>query len=138
MAVPIYYTPMKDISSNELYVDGCLIAHFPFHHLTDSERSETLGIAFKRDIKSSEPLHLGSYLLKLYHSVYYHHNDELYSKWMHRIIQINCGNFESFNFGADSDQKNALIETGRKSAQDFILNYKWLSGRSPVRRYSLP
>lgn len=138
MAIPIYYTPMKDLSSNDLYIDGCLIADFPFHHLTDSERAETLGIAFKHEINNSDPLNVGSYLLKLYYSVYYHSNIELFFNWKHRIIEINCGNFQSLYFGIDSDQKTALIEIGRKSAQDFILKYKWLSGKPPVRRYSLP
>jgi NTE family protein len=137
MAIPIYFTPMRDVSSNDLYVDGGLIAHFPFHHLSAAERAETLGIAFKRG-ENQTPTSLQGYLLKLYYSVYYHQNIELYKQWGHRIIQIDCGNFPSLYFGAEPDEKSALIEGGSKSARDFLLKYKWLAGRAPVRRYSLP
>jgi NTE family protein len=138
MAIPIYFTPVRDLSSNNLYVDGGLIAHFPFHHLTDEERSETLGITFKREETERVPTTLHEYILKLYYSVYYHQNLDLYKRWGHRIIQVQCGNFPSLNFGAGSDEKSALIDAGNKSAKDFILKCNWLLGRSPVRRYSIP
>jgi predicted acylesterase/phospholipase RssA len=138
MAIPIYFTPMKDLSSNNLYVDGGLIAHFPFHHLTHEERAETLGIAFKRGDTSSEATNLGEYLLKLYYSVYSHQNIQLFESWGHRIIEIDCGNFPSLHFGAESDEKSALIESGADATRKYIYKQKWLSGRMPARRYSLP
>uniref|UniRef100_A0A6C0JUS2 PNPLA domain-containing protein n=1 Tax=viral metagenome TaxID=1070528 RepID=A0A6C0JUS2_9ZZZZ len=138
MAIPLYYTPMKDLSSNEFYVDGCLIAHFPFHHLNDSERLETLGVTFARNPKKIDTMNLEIYLSKLYYSVYYHQNMDLYKRWKHRIIEVDCGNIPSLHFGADSDDKIGLIEAGRKSTEEFIYKCKWLSGAAPVRRYSLP
>jgi len=138
MAIPIYFTPIRDLSSNNLYVDGGLIAHFPFHHLTDEERSETLGITFKRGESELRPTTLHEYILKLYYSVYFHQNINLYRRWEHQIIQIDCGNFPSLNFGAEADEKSALIAAGNKSAKDYITKSRWLLGRSPVRRYSMP
>lgn len=138
MAIPIYFTPMKDLSSNDVYVDGGLIAHFPFHHLTDEERADTLGIAFKRDNIGSAPSNLGQYLLKLYYSVYAQQNIQLLEAWGHRIIQIDCGTFPSLYFGADADDKSALIELGAAAADKFITDHKWLCLRTPARRYSLP
>ena len=136
MTIPIYFTPMKD--ADELYVDGGLIAHFPFRHLTDEERTETLGIAFQRGNAHSNIAGLGQYLLKLYYSVYHHQNEELYNSWGHRIIQIDCGEFPSLYFGADPDEKSALIECGSAAAREYLAKQKWLIGRAPVRRYSLP
>jgi predicted acylesterase/phospholipase RssA len=138
MAIPIYFTPMKDLSSNDIYVDGGLIAHFPFHHLTDEERAETLGIAFKRGEVGSDPANLGQYLLRLYYSVYSHQNLQLLETWGHRIIEIDCGNFPSLHFGAEPDDKCALIESGAEATRKYIYKQKWLLRKAPARRYSLP
>jgi predicted acylesterase/phospholipase RssA len=135
MTIPIYFTPMHDISSNELYVDGGLISHFPFHHLTDLEREDTIGIAFKRANAGAPIESMGHYCINLYYSVYDHQNVEIYKTWGHKIIRISCGNFPSFDFGADADQKLGLIEKGR---EDTILFLESALGRIPVRRYSLP
>jgi len=129
MAIPIYFTPMKDLSSNDVYVDGGLIAHFPFHHLTDEERADTLGIAFKRDGAGLEITNLGQYLLKLYYSVYAHQNIQLLEAWGHKIIQIDCGTFPSLYFGADSDDKSALIERGASAAREYLGKQKWIYRR---------
>lgn len=137
MTIPIYFTPMKDPSS-ELYVDGGIIAHFPFHHLTAEERSDTLGLAFQRADSHMDITKLEQYLLKLYYSVYYHQNATLYSSWGHRIIQINCGDFPSFYFGADPDEKSTLIDCGSAAARNYLSNQKWILGKAPARRYSLP
>ena len=136
MTIPVYFTPMKDLSNN-LYVDGGLIAHFPFHHLTDEERADTLGIAFKNGEAGSDITNIGQYLFKIYYSIYYHQNIELYKDWGHRIIQIDCKNFSPLHFGADSDDKSTLIDIGSASARDFISNHKWILGKAPARRYSL-
>jgi predicted acylesterase/phospholipase RssA len=136
MTIPVYFTPMKDLSNN-LFVDGGLIAHFPFHHLTDEERADTLGIAFKNGEAGSSITNIGQYLFKIYYSIYYHQNIELYKHWGHRIIQIDCKKFPALNFAADSDEKSSLIEIGSAATRDFITNHKWILGKAPARRYSL-
>jgi predicted acylesterase/phospholipase RssA len=136
MTIPIYFTPMND--GTELYVDGGVVAHFPFHHLTDDERSDALGLAFQRADSNIDITKLDQYLLKLYYSVYHHQNSQLYKAWGHRIIQINCGDFPSLYFGADPDEKSTLIECGADAARNYLDNQKWIQGKAPARRYSLP
>lgn len=122
-SIPIYFTPVYDISLNHVYVDGGLIAHLPFHHLTTEERNETIGIAFSNSI--SEPVEILTfmkYMVKLYYSVYTNQNEQLYNDWGHRIIIIPCGNFPSAYFGASPSQKECLINTGREGVLKFLLN----------------
>jgi predicted acylesterase/phospholipase RssA len=138
MTIPIYFTPMKDLSSNELYVDGGLIAQFPFHHLSSEERLDTLGLAFKRGDSNIDITKLEQYILKLYYSVNHHQTTELYKAWGNRIIQIDCADFPSFYFGADPDEKSILIESGVEAARNYLDDHKWIVGKAPARRYSLP
>jgi len=133
MTIPIYFTPMKD--GNEIYVDGGLIAHFPFHHLSLDERTETLGIAFSLKDIAEDATSLEAYLLRLYYSVYFHQNVGLYRDWGHQIIKIDCKGFPSLNFAAEPDDKSALIECGRVAARNYLGK---VSGKAPARRYSIP
>ena len=136
-SIPIYFTPVYDVSSNNVYVDGGLIAHLPFHHLTTEERNETIAIAFSNSIiKPIENLSFMKYILKLYYSIYTNQNRQLYKDWVHRIIMVPCGNFPSLYFEATSAEKHALIETGREGALEFLLNPP-TNPKKISRRYSL-
>lgn len=122
-SIPIYFTPVYDLSLNNIYVDGGLIAHLPFHHLTTEERNETIGIAFSNSFtKPVETLSLIKYIVKLYYSIYTNQNEQLYKDWGHRIIMVPCGNFPSAYFGACASQKDALINTGREGVLNFLSN----------------
>jgi predicted acylesterase/phospholipase RssA len=136
-SIPIYFKPVYDVSSNNVYVDGGLIAHLPFHHLTTEERNETIAIAFSNSITEPvESLTLMKYMLKLYYSVYTNQNKELYKDWGHRIIMVPCGDFPSTHFGASSSQKEELIKTGREGALEFLSNPP-TNRKKNCRRHSL-
>jgi NTE family protein len=135
-SIPIYFTPIHDVSANKVYVDAGLVAHLPFHHLTMDERNETIGIAFGNEhAQPTESLSFTTYMVKIYYSIYNHQNIELYKDWRHRIIMIRCGKFPSVYFGAEPHHKSALIETGREGAIEFLSNSRSLEKKS--RRYSL-
>jgi NTE family protein len=135
-SIPIYFTPVCDISLNHVYVDGGLVAQLPFHHLTAEERNETIAIAFGNErAEACETLTFMKYMIKMYYSIYNHQNIELYKDWIHRIIIVPCGNFPSVYFGATSSEKQALIETGREGALKFLSNPPSL--RKISRRHSL-
>lgn len=139
MAIPLYFTPVQDPDTGHLLVDGGLIAHFPFHHLTDEERAETIGIAFQQEYKRRQELELHSfvsYFLQLYYSVYHHQNERLFSKWRHRILFMSCGNFPTLQFDSSCEQKERLIAAGRAGATDFLEGDGFV-GPAPKRRHSL-
>lgn len=135
-AIPVYFPPICDISSNNLYVDGGLIAHFPFHHLTAEERSETLGIAFDKGAKSI-PLSSMTwleYMTKIYHSIYNHQNAVLYKQWSHRIIVLKSTELAGLNFGAGVLEKTALANIGRDGVVAFLSRG---AGTQGIRRNSI-
>ena len=136
MAIPFYFTPVRDPETGNRLVDGGLIAHFPFHHLTDAERLETIGFAFSHEHKvaGNQVQTIMTYILQLYYSVYHHQNERLYEGWRHRILFINCGGFPSLQFDSTAAQKEALINTGRDGAEEFLGR----KGPRPARRYSIP
>ena len=135
MSIPIFFTPVKDSDTGNSLVDGGLIAHFPFHHLSDSERHETLGIAFSEIHKTSDnPTNIGAFVLQLYFSVYHHQNLQLLKDWGHRIITIPCGQFPSVYFDAELEHKKALLQSGRDGVEEFFSRKL----TPPHRRKSVP
>ena len=134
-AIPIYFTPIHDIVSNHIYVDAGLISQLPFHHLTMEERNETIAIAFGNErADPMNSLSFTKYMIKVYYSIYNHQNEQLYKDWGHRIIIIPCGNFPAIYFGADSNEKRELIETGREGVIEFLSKSLWRSKKISRRR----
>jgi NTE family protein len=134
MTVPLYFTPVQDVSGEELLVDGGVIAHFPFHHLTPAEREETIGIAFVDKGRADRDVELPSifsYILQLYYSVYYEQNSRLYDEWEHRIIKVSCGEFPAFQFDASPEQKEELMKKGEAAAEEFLAI---AHAKKPVKR----
>jgi NTE family protein len=137
MAIPLYFAPVRDPATGRFHVDGGLIAHFPFHHLTDVERQDTIGIAFNQTYKVCGDNSIDSfikYILQLYYSVYNHHNERLIGTWAHRILLIPCGQFPSLQFDSGAEQKEALLAAGRAGAEEFLAAGG--KGPKPARRHS--
>ena len=137
MSIPLFFTPVKDPDTGNSLVDGGLIAHFPFHHLSHSERLETIGIAFSSVHKISDtiPLNIGLFVLQLYFSVYHHQNVRLLNEWGNRIIIIPCGQFPSIYFDAEVEHKKALLQSGRDGVEEF---FSRKAAPPSHRRKSLP
>lgn len=130
MSVPVFFTPVRDPETGHLLVDGGVISNFPFQHLTDEERAETLGIAFDQSYKFCAPtgsaealrksMTFPEYILQLYYTVYGTHTRELLQGWSDRIVLLPQGNFPSLQFDATMDAKLELIQAGREGAEAFF------------------
>jgi NTE family protein len=140
MAIPLYFTPVQDPVTGHLLVDGGIIAHFPFHHLNDAERAETIGFAFEQDHKvkctAAELTSVLAYFLQLYYSIYHHQNKRLFNEWRHRILFMPCGEFPTMQFDSSAEQKEALLQAGRLGAEKF-LERTWGSSKQIQRRRSI-
>lgn len=144
MSVPIYFTPVRDPETGHLLVDGGVISNFPFQHLTDDERAETLGITFDQSYKFRQPpgqtdtprppFTFPQFILQMYYTVYGTHYRELLETWSDRIVLLPQGSFPSLRFDADMDAKLELIQAGRRGAEAFLGR----RGTTPLRRNSLP
>jgi NTE family protein len=133
-SIPLVFTPVKDLSGS-VFVDGGIITSFPFHILSDEERAETIGIIFH--MNKSNPVKITNileYFKQLYESAYYHEKERVYKKWSHRIIVVRPFDLSPMNFNATSEEKEALMEVGRRSAEEFLT----AAHAKPTRRYSLP
>lgn len=136
MTIPLIFTPLRHPLTNDILVDGALVSHFPFYHMTDEERRDTIGIAFNINSNShpTETPKIVDYIMKCYMSTYKDNDRELFSKWNHRIIDIECDEHMSIKFYATKKEKEDIIDMGRKSA----IAYFSRAHVKPVRRYSLP
>jgi len=136
MTIPFLFVPVKNPETNQLLVDGGLISNFPFHHLTDDERKETIGVSFNI---TSPGEHINKYsiiqfFLHCFLSIYKPRDRLLFSKWSHRIIDITCDMLITLDFHASQEQKLAIMDIGVKAAEIYLSK----RGPKPLRRYSLP
>ena len=136
--VPFLFTPVRDLSGN-VFVDGGLVAFSPFYLLSDEERSETIGLTFRiqdQFNKSSIGDGLLAYFKRLFFSAYNYQDASIQDAWMRNIIYVDTGNARPFDFTATAEQKEALFQSGRKSATEF-LNFG-NRFQKPARRNSSP
>jgi NTE family protein len=137
MTIPFLFVPVEDPASGTKYVDGAVVAQFPFHHLSLDEREETIGLAFDdADITpSASDTPIVSFIFKIYNSIYHHQNEALKEGWRHRIIYIPCGKFPALSFDASEEEKMTLITAGEEAVTAFIRKG---ANRRPPRRKSSP
>jgi hypothetical protein len=131
--IPIYFTPITG-QDGHLLVDGGIISQMPFSLLSRSERDTTLNITFSSDHQASAVIgSLPEYLIQLYMSLQRYHSVELERDWKHRTVRLPCGEFPSTYFHATTEEKMALMDSGRRGMEAFLA----LRGRPPPRRFSV-
>jgi len=134
MSIPIYFTPVTG-SNGHLLVDGGVITHVPFSLLPREERETTLNITFRHDhMMKKEVATLPDYLEQIYGSLHRYHYTELERAWHHRTVFIPCGEFPSTYFQASTDEKIALMDSGRAGMEEFLDKS---TGRPTPRRFSV-
>jgi len=136
MRIPFLFTPLRDPTTNDILVDGALISHSPFNHISDEERKYTIGIVFNihPPIRHIETSTFVDFIIKCAVSTYKTVEREIFNKWSHRIIDINCDESISMNFSIGRDQKELIIQNGFDAANAYFSR----AYLKPTRRYSLP
>ena len=135
-SIPMIFTPVQDLSGG-MFVDGGIVTNFPFHTLTDHEKKETIGITFNMNKFNQKTVRISNildYFKQIYGSAYYREQERVYRDWSHRIIVVQPAGLSPLNFEATSEEKEALMDAGRKSAEEFLITCRPM----PKRRYSLP
>jgi len=134
MAVPIYFTPLKDAATGDLYLDGGIMCPSPFKHLTYDEQIHTLAIVFGDEHKQMSRIEtVYDFLYQLYYSIDYSETVIFKAMWPTNTIKIECGRVNSVDFGAGIDMKDRLIEAGRRAVEAFLKS----PGERPLRRFSV-
>jgi len=135
MSVPIYFTPLKEPVSGHVFLDGGIMCPSPFRYLTYEEQLHTLAISFGDSHKPISSINtLQEFIFQLYYSFDYKHAVELKQKWKHNTLVIECGRVNSIDFETGQETKHAIMEAGRRGADDFLKS----PGPTPVRRFSMP
>jgi NTE family protein len=133
MAVPIYFTPLKD-SSGHLFLDGGIMCPSPMQYLSYEEQCNTLAISFSDSHKQTSSINsLGEFIYQLYYSLDYQPSVELKARWPYNTIVVDCGKVNMADFEAGSDAKIQIIESGRRAALAFLKS----PGHKPLRRFSV-
>jgi NTE family protein len=134
MSIPIYFSPVLEPASNHLLSDGGIYFPSPFKFLSKDERQHTLSIAFNDSHKQKKEIKtLDDFLYQLYYSLDYETGKELKEEWGHRIMYIDCGLVNIIKFEAGQEEKLALMESGRRSAEAFLRKLP----AKPARRFSI-
>lgn len=135
MTIPLYFAPVRDPSTDHLYVDGGVICSSPFRFLTDEERKHTISITFGDSHKPREDIgSLPDFLYQLYFSTDYRSNREMNSGWKRNVIEIECGKTNIVMFEASQERKMELMDHGRKAAEEFL---RGAGAGAPARRFSI-
>jgi NTE family protein len=133
MSIPIYFSPVRDPITQHFLSDGGIYFASPFKFLSDDERRHTLSIAFDDKHKPTESISsLSGFLMQLYYSLDYHTAQELRKQWGQNILYIDCRGTNLLQFEASQEERIALMEAGRQSAEDFLKH----PGPKPARRFS--
>jgi NTE family protein len=134
MSIPIYFSPVRDPATGHHLSDGGIYFPSPFRFLTDEERKHTLSFAFSDKHKPKEEIpNLQSFLAQLYYCLDYQTAADLRQNWSHKILTIECGAVNVIHFEATAEEKMALMDAGRTSAEKFLE----CPGPRPTRRFSV-
>jgi len=134
MCIPIYFTPVIG-PEGHLFVDGGVISDMPFFLLPRGERETTLNIIFSSDHESCEKIgSFSEYLNQIYISIHRYHSAELERHWAQNTAILPCGEFSSTYFHATTEEKMALMDSGRRGMETFLAA---ATGRPPPRRFSV-
>ena len=133
MSIPIYFSPVRDPATQHYLSDGGIYFASPFKFLNDDERRHTLSISFDDKHKPAESIStLQSFLMQLYYSLDYHTAQELRKQWGANILYIDCRGVNLLQFEASQEDRIALMDAGRRSAEEFLR----APGPKPARRFS--
>jgi len=134
MSVPIYFTPLKEPISGNLFLDGGIMCPSPMQYLSYEEKCHTLAISFSDSHKRSASINsLAEFIYQLYYSLDYLPSVKLKERWPYNTIVIDCGKVNMVDFEAGADTKQQIIGAGRRAAEGFLKS----PGYKPVRRFSV-
>jgi NTE family protein len=134
MSIPIYFSPVRDPVTGHHLSDGGIYFPSPFRFLTDEERQHTLSFAFSDRHKPKGDIpNLQTFLTQLYYCLDYQTALDLRQNWTHKILTIECGAVNVIHFEATAEEKMALMDAGRASAEKFLEH----PGPKPLRRFSV-
>lgn len=138
MSLPGYFTPMKDPLTGNLLVDGGILHNFPLAFLSYEERQDALGISFSYDHTNvNEIPDLLTFLSQIFACYYIPRTYSLHRQHPDRCIVIPCGHIQAWNFEATQEEREGIMEMGRKAVEEFLTPaHQFHLQKKPGRRFS--
>jgi hypothetical protein len=120
--------------------DGGIQGSLPIHHLSESESEECMAIAFCKEKpfpKDGEaPKDLMSFMGAIFACLTHSRNENVISKWEHKIMRIPIDGVQSWNFEISRDERLELVQRG-KTTMNSWLNLKSCGSKIITRRLSI-
>ena len=137
MSLPAYFTPVKDPVTGNLLVDGGILHNFPLAFLPLSERQDALGISFSYNHTQVEQIpDLLTFFSQIFACYYIPRTYALHQRHPERCIVVPCGYVQAWNFEATQEEREGIMNLGKKAAEEFLQIFHQQSSK-PIRRYSV-
>ena len=111
MAVPFYFTPVRDPITNNLLTDGAVITNYPIIYLTPFDDHKN----HNNEINS---------MMTFFHQImtccWINENSAIYSRYAKNTIIIPCSTYPAWNFEASEQDKKYLMKCGTDAAKNFL------------------
>lgn len=136
MALPFYFTPVRDPITGHLLTDGGVIANYPIIHLTPFEAQFTIGLTFD-DHKNNhiDISNILGYFNQMMSCFWIHKNMAIYTRYSNNTIIIPCSTFPSWDFEITYEEKEYLYKTGQVAAKEYLKMLK--NPKTKFRRRSV-
>jgi predicted acylesterase/phospholipase RssA len=120
MAFPLYYTPTHHPDTGHLLSDGGVLDNYALLSLEEEKRPYTLGIAFEYSKLPIEIPTVGAYIGSIFSGYYMPSYRKLLDAHRHQTIVLPCQEFPALQYNTTQEEREMLIEVGRKSATEFF------------------
>lgn len=136
MALPIFYTPIKDPETGRLLLDGGLLNNLPLVFMTEKEMADTICVFFSRweENRRVDITNMMEMLNGIYDSATILKSKPYIDKYKENIIIVPTSDFGAMNFGESRENRQALIGLAYKKANEFLYSGRLRKGG---RRYSV-
>ena len=122
MALPFFYTPMKDPKSNLLFVDGAVLHNLPLAFLKEHEICETWGVLFI--VQPSETVEPIQDIMQVVRHIYdcstVMKSAPYMEKFGDKIICIPAGDFGTLQLGKTREERAQLIQRAYSITKKFM------------------
>ena len=122
MALPIFYTPVKDPETGYLLVDGGLLNNLPLVFMTEKEMIDTICVFFARKQEENHiPVKdMMDMFNCMYDSATILKSKPYIEKYRDNVIVIQMSDFGVMNFSESKEHRETLITLAYEKANEFL------------------
>ncbi len=122
MALPIFYTPVKDPETGLLLLDGGLLNNLPLVFMTEKEMIDTICVFFSRweDERHIPVTNMMEMFNGMYDSATVLKSKPYIQKYRDNIVVVPTSDFGAMNFSEPKEHREKLIALAYQKANEFL------------------